>query len=250
MVYFCCKVKKLSPRRTWRNAPGGVFICTAAKMENNNPAVQYSMAFFDVQNLFRHAKDAFQENHGDGYHHPNFDPLKLHRKVASEFGFKPNLTRFYTGVPPQSESEMWSGYWSNRVLQLKRSGVLVETRPLRYHQEELPDGSFYKVPQEKGIDIRISLDLVSCTRKKEFDVAIIFSQDQDLAEAVKEVKSIAKEQGRFVKIVSAFPESEIASVGRGIDKTEWFKFDKSFYDECLDPRDYRPVKFQPVKLDI
>lgn len=202
------------------------------------------MAFFDVQNLFRHAKDAFQVTPGDGYHHPNFDPKKLHEKVAASLGYKPNLTRFYTGVPPQSESEMWSGYWSNRVLSLKRGGVVVETRPLRYHVEELTDGTLWKVPQEKGIDIRISLDLVSAARRKEFDVAIVFSQDQDLAEAVTEVKAIAKEQQRQIKIVSAFPESLNSSVKRGIDKTTWFMFDKTFYDACLDPRDYRPAKFQ------
>lgn len=87
------------------------------------------MAFFDVQNLYRHAKQSF----GDDYHHPNFDPKKLHLKVAQNFGFKTSLTRFYTGVPVQSESEMWAGYWSNRVLALKRAGVFVETRKLRYH---------------------------------------------------------------------------------------------------------------------
>lgn len=202
------------------------------------------MAFFDVQNLFRHAKDAFQTSHGDGYHHPNFDPLKLHLKVAEHFGLQKNLTRFYTGIPPQSESEMWSGYWSNRVLALKRAGVLVETRKLRYHTETLSDGTIKKVAQEKGIDIRISLDLVRCTRKKEFDAAIIFSQDQDLYEAVAEVRDIAQEQGRRIQIISAFPESETASTKRGIDKTDWFPFDKAFYDACLDPRDYRPAKFR------
>lgn len=207
---------------------------------------RYSMAFFDVQNLFRHAKDAFQQTAGDGYHHPNFDPLKLHAKVAEQLGVRPNLTRFYTGVPPVSESEMWGGYWNNRVLALKRARVLVETRKLRYHQEMLPDGTVYKVAHEKGIDIRISLDLVSCTRRKEFDVAIIFSQDQDLGEAVAEVKDIAREQGREIEIVSAFPQSPLASSSRGIDKTTWFKFDQAFYDACIDPHDYRPAKFQPV----
>lgn len=208
----------------------------------------YSMAFFDVQNLFRHAKDAFQENDGDGYHHPCFDPRKLHDKVAAANGLKPNLTRFYTGVPIPSESEMWSGYWSNRVLALKRAGVLVETRKLRYHTEVLLDGSRQTIPQEKGIDIRIALDLVKCTRRKEFDTAIIFSQDQDLGEAVIEARETAKEQGRTIRIISAFPESKSASSSRGIDRTDWFPFDKDFFDACLDPKDYRPIKFQPVKV--
>lgn len=211
------------------------------ELNNTAPAVTptlYAMAFFDVQNLYRHAWEAF----GGDYHHPNFDPKKLHHKVAEHFGFEPSLTRFYTGVPVISENEMWAGYWSNRVLALKRAGVYVETRKLRYHVEEFDDGTTATIAQEKGIDIRIALDLVKCARKKEFDVAIIFSQDQDLGEVVPEIRDIAKEQGRAIRLISAFPEN--ALFPRGIDKTEWFRFDKSFYDACLDPKDYRPVKFQ------
>lgn len=202
------------------------------------------MAFFDVQNLFRHAKDAFQEFGQSGYHHPNFDPIKLHRKVAEHLGCTPTLTRFYTGVPPPSQSEMWSGYWANRVRSLKRAGVLVETRKLRYHTEMMPDGSLRSIPQEKGIDIRISLDLVACTRRNEFDVAIIFSQDQDLSEAVAEAYETAKSHNRTIKFVSAFPQSKLASSSRGIDRTTWYQFDKAFYDACVDHYDYRPAQFQ------
>lgn len=209
-----------------------------------SPAL-FSMAFFDAQNLFRHAMAAFQETPDDNYHHPNFDPKKLHSAVAEKLGFKPNLTRFYSGVPLESDSELWGGYWANRKLALTRAGVLVTTRRLRYHVEQAADGTTIAVPQEKGIDIRIALDLVACARRKEFDAAIIFSQDQDLGEAVLEVRSIAKEQGRSVEIVSAFPTSGLATSSRGIDKTTWFPMDKAFYDACIDPRDYRPAKFRP-----
>ena len=90
----------------------------------------------------------------------------------------------------------------------------------------------------------VGLEVKSACRKKEFDAAIIFSQDQDLYEAVAEVRDIAQEQGRRIQIISAFPASETASTKRGIDKTDWFPFDKAFYDACLDPRDYRPAKFR------
>jgi uncharacterized LabA/DUF88 family protein len=210
----------------------------------------YSMAFFDAQNLYRHAREAFEESAEDPYHHPCFDPKKLHQKVAAELGCTPNLTRFYTGVPNASDQEMWAGYWANRLLALSRAGVDCTSRKLRYHTEnfETDEGEPFevKVPQEKGIDIRIALDLVSCARRKEFDVAIIFSQDQDLSEAAIELKDIAKAQGRTIKIVSAFPVSETASTARGIDRTDWFPMDKAFYDACIDPRDYRPAKFKPV----
>lgn len=82
------------------------------------------MAFVDGQNLYQHAKDAF------GHHHPNYDPAKLHAAVCAEHGWTPNLVRFYTGIPSAIETAMWAGYWSNCVLAMKRSGIVVTTRPL------------------------------------------------------------------------------------------------------------------------
>lgn len=196
------------------------------------------MAFFDGQNLYRHAKDAF------GHHHPNYDPKKLHHAVCAHFGFTPNLTRFYSGVPEESESRMWSGYWSNRVLAMKRAGIHVTTRKIRYHNEqvEMFDGTtkIIKTPQEKGIDVRIALDLVACARRREFQAAILFSQDHDLAEVVDEIRAIAREQEREIRIICAFPDSPTASYRRGVERTTWFRMDQEFYDRCLDPYDYRP----------
>lgn len=204
------------------------------------PPVRYAMAFFDGQNLYQHAKEAF------GYHHPNYDPVKLHHAVCANLGLTPNLTRFYTGVPDVNESPMWAGYWSNRVLAMKRAGIHVTTRKLRYHETpvEHPDGSteILKTAHEKGVDIRIALDLVACARRQEFGSAIIFSQDQDLHEVVAEVRDISKSLGKQIEIICAFPSGPKASSKRGIDKTSWFKMDQSFYDACLDPIDYRPAR--------
>jgi hypothetical protein len=69
---------------------------------------------------------------------------------------------------------MWAAYWSNRVLALKGTGVVVTTRPIRYRKQtiQLPDGNEEVVttPQEKGVDIRFALDVVSLARKRQFDV--------------------------------------------------------------------------------
>ncbi|MBI4667731.1 MAG: hypothetical protein HY747_00880 [Elusimicrobia bacterium] len=70
-------------------------------------------------------------------------------------------------------------------------------------------------------------------------MALIFSQDQDLSEVADEVRDIAREQGRWIKVASAFPFSTSAKNKRGIDKTDWIKIEKSTYDQCLDARDYR-----------
>lgn len=198
------------------------------------------MAFFDGQNLFRHAKDAF------GHYHPNYDPIKLHAAVCAKYGWTPNLVRFYTGVPNAIEDPMWTAYWNNRVLALKRAGVFVTTRPIRYHKEKViaADGEEQIVitPQEKGIDVRIALDLVAKARRREFHVAVIYSQDQDLHEVVQEVKDIAAEQRREIILACAFPDGPKATSKRGIDKTNWIRMDEAFYNACLDPRDYRPKR--------
>src|ERR1700751_3894582 len=225
--------------------PGGVSFFMAITDE---PAIKYMMAFFDGQNLYQHAKDAF------GHHHQNYDPIKLHKAVCEAKGWRPTLTRFYTGVPNAVESPMWTAYWANRVPPLKRAGFHVTTLPLRYRRAAIIDHYGDPVleddgqpvvsvtPQEKGIDVRLALDLVSCARTKQFDIALIFSQDQALQEVAKEIADIAKEQDDYQRVVFPVPVGPGASPRRGSDKTECFKMDQEFYDKCLDPWDYRPKK--------
>ncbi len=205
---------------------------------NDTPKPKRAMGFIDGQNLFQHAKDAF------GHHHPNYDPLKLHQAVCATHGWIPNLVRFYTGVPDRKHSPMWAAYWSNRVIALKRDGVYVTTRRLRYREKRilLADGSekIITTPQEKGIDVRLALDIVRLARKRNYSVAVIYSQDQDLAEVIQDVREIAIEQDRTIEIVCAFPSGPKATSRRGVDKTQWFRMDEEFYNACLDHRDYRP----------
>ena len=209
-------------------------------MPAEEPEVKRAVSFFDGQNLYRHAKEAF------GHHHPNYDPKKLTDAVCLAHGWQERGVRFYTGTPPVHKSALWHGYWSNRLLSMRRAGILVTKRPIRYHKNEvaLDDGTtqIVETPQEKGIDIRIALDVVRLTRSDQLDVAIIFSQDQDLAEVAEEVREIARSQQRWVKVVSAFPSGPNATSNRGIDKTDWFPMDQAFYDACLDPHDYRPPR--------
>ena len=131
---------------------------------------------------------------------------------------------------------------------MTRAGIAVESRPIRYreHEIEMPDGTTEKreIPQEKGIDLRLGLDVVRLARVSQLDVAVIFSQDQDLAEAVKELKEIARDSDRWIKAVSAFPDGSHASTKRGIDGADWYRMDQAFYDSYLDAHDYRPKKFQ------
>jgi uncharacterized LabA/DUF88 family protein len=64
----------------------------------------------------------------------------------------------------------------------------------------MPDGSIHitTTPQEKGIDVRLAVDLISMAFRGLYDVAVIYSQDQDLAEVVEEVHSLSSIQRRTI----------------------------------------------------
>jgi len=122
-------------------------------------------------------------------------------------------------------------------------GIRIYSRSLKYTDEEvkLPNGTSASVrySREKGIDIRIALDMVRMARENRYDVALIFSQDQDLSEVADEVKSISIQQNRWIKVACAFPSSPSYKNQRGIEKTEWIRMDQVTYDRGIDPNDYR-----------
>jgi len=202
------------------------------------PNTKRVVAFFDGQNLFHGAREAF------GYTYPNYSPLALAARVCGVQGFSLQQIRFYTGVPDRADNAFWSAFWSAKLLAMSRTGIVVFSRPLRYRNKEfrLPGGATFTrlVGEEKGIDVRLALDVIRMARKNELDVALVFSQDDDLSEVAKEVRSLAQEQERWIKIASAFPVSPTSRNRRGINYTDWIPIDRATYDACLDPRDYRP----------
>lgn len=205
------------------------------------PAEKRTVAFFDGQNFFRCAQFAFNLSY------PNFDPVLLAQKVCHEQGWKLSEVRFYTGLPDATKDPHWNYFWTQKLRVLgRKQNVQVITRPLRYRTKEvdLPDGTKETVEfaVEKGIDVRLALDVVKLGWRHEYDVALIFSQDQDLCEVVEDITSYAKTENRWIRIASAFPSATGYSNRRGIARTDWIRIDQTFYDACIDPGDYRPMK--------
>jgi len=82
--------------------------------------------------------------------------------------------------------------------------------------------------------------VVRLARENAYDVALLFSQDQDLSEVSDEVRAISTTQGRWIKVACAFPKSPTYTNTRGVNNTDWLPFDRVLYDPCIDPADYRP----------
>ncbi len=197
------------------------------------PAVKRAIAFFDGQNLFHAVKKAF------GYTFPNYDAPKLARAVCHARGWQLEQVRFYTGVPSPEGNASWNTFWTRKLLTMSRAGVHVFSRSLRYRNKVGSGGAPVLVGEEKGIDVRIAIDVLSCAFRGHCDVALVFSQDQDLSEIADEVRLIAQQENRWLKVASAYPVSAAADNRRGINKTDWVKIDRAVYDSCIDPWDYR-----------
>ena len=160
------------------------------------PRAKRAVGFYDGQNLYHHAKAAF------GHYYPNYDPVRLFREICRQQDWIESGVRFYTGVPAADKDPFWHQFWSKKLLALRRAGVLVVQRTLKYQTvrvvDDLGEEKTFTTGQEKGIDVRLALDVVRLALSQQLDIAVVFSQDQDLAEIAKEVREIAKIQDRWI----------------------------------------------------
>lgn len=202
------------------------------------PGEKRAISFIDGQNLFHSAREAF------GYIYPNYDVKALAEAVCARESWNSTQIRFYTGIPDPSDNHFWNYFWKGKLSVMGRQGVYVYSRTLRYRNKviRLSNGTSHSflAGEEKGIDVRIAIDIIRLALRRQYDIAVVFSQDQDLSEVAEELRYIAREQGRWIKIASAFLVSPTVRNRRGIEKTDWIRIDRSTYDSCLDPRDYRP----------
>jgi uncharacterized LabA/DUF88 family protein len=201
------------------------------------PRLRRAITFVDGQNLYHCTRETF------GYSYPNYDVLALSKAVCSLRAWTLSQVRFYTGFPDAKDDQRWNTFWSKKLLAIKRQGVWVFSRALRYRNREIAlSGGVtltHRLGEEKGIDVRIAIDLIRLAHRNAYDVAVVFSQDQDLSEVADEIRVISNEQRRWIKMASAFPFREGAPNCRGINGTDWIKLDRAMYDACMDPKDYR-----------
>jgi hypothetical protein len=196
------------------------------------PHPKRAIAFVDGQNLFHMAKLAF------GCRVPDYNPQRLALSVCQRMGWQHVGTYFYTGVPDQESAPFWHGFWASKLARMQDAGVVTFQRPLAYrvHWVRGGDGIWVRsrVGQEKGVDVRMALDVVRLAREGAFDVALLFTQDQDFVEVALEVRRVAQARHSWLKVASAFPEGRGSGRPRGVDRTDWVPIRWSEYRECRD----------------
>jgi hypothetical protein len=185
-----------------------------------------TIVLVDGQNLFHLAKRTWGNN--APYTWPSYDVQKLAVTLVSRVpGRSLAQVHFYTGVPDRRARPSLYRFWHNKLNHLQGQGVVV-------YQGRISSGD-----QEKGVDVRLALDLIRATYEKRYETAIIVSQDADFGPAVSLSKEIAHAQGRTLDFESAFPFSPGKGSRVGIPDTNWVHIDKAMYDACLDLTDYR-----------
>lgn len=194
--------------------------------------------FIDGQNLYLSAKRAF------GLRYPDFDIPKLGRHLSDRISpdEDPNI-RFYIGMPIARYSPHWTNFWSNKLQAAREAGVGVTTRDLRYLTEtdpNAPGGVRVLSAREKGIDLRIALDVMAAVRRPDCGNILIVSRDQDFQEVVRDVRALCEQTGRQIGIWSAFPEViNGPAFNRGVDGTTELMITREQYRTLRDQADYR-----------
>lgn len=195
----------------------------------------HMQVFIDGQNLYKSAKRAF------GYNIPNFDVMSLAHGLAEQNNCKLGGVHFYTGMPGKTEDLKWHNFWARKLVDMGRVGVNIFNPPLRYQNqiETMPDGSERStmMAREKGVDVRIAIDMVRHACLNTCDTMMLVSRDNDLAEAVKEARMIASSSRRRLEVLSAYPVSRECD-HKGVRDTRWVPMTAEFYNAHLDHRNY------------
>lgn len=132
--------------------------------------------YIDAQNVYRGARETF-------FHPPThftdgqIDPLKVSQRICSREspGNQRVLheVRIYTGRPDSTKQPRAYAAHMRQCSAWERQGITVIPRTLRYP----PDWDTSGHPQEKGIDVALSIDFVTGAIDDKYDVGIIFSTD-------------------------------------------------------------------------
>lgn len=151
--------------------------------------------FIDGQNLFKGVNRRFRGR---------LHPLLLARELAGDRELVG--THYYSGIHDADENRSMYELVRRRHDLIRRTGVIVTERTLRYHWEwrvdddDLPPPwhddaeakhrarvKRYRAAREKGIDVALALDAVAAALTDDTDVVIIVSRDRDLMEIAAEI---------------------------------------------------------------
>lgn len=144
-----------------------------------------SFVFIDGSNFYFKLKDLTRKLDGK-FHLLDFDFKRFSGWLSK--GSKLLEVHYYVGaVRQQDNNERSKRMYADQqrlLMKLKQQGIVVTLGQLIQH----PDKSYH----EKGVDVRVAVEMIRFARQDRYDVAYLVSSDTDLVPAVEEVKSLGK----------------------------------------------------------
>ncbi|MEN6645130.1 MAG: NYN domain-containing protein [Armatimonadia bacterium] len=166
------------------------------------PSRQNVVFFIDGMNLWHECERKF--------HHGNVHPDLLAAQFLGTRHLK--QIRFYCGIDNPRERPTRHASRTRQHKSFEAKGVYVWTNTMKYSDREavvegvppcqcgFRKSRMVRDAREKGIDLRIALDMLRMARHGEFDVAVLVSADNDMKQVVDELKRLADEIGRKIAV--------------------------------------------------
>lgn len=144
-----------------------------------------AIIFIDGNNFYFKLRD-LSENFTGSFSLLDFDYSGFAKKLVD-----PNILvqmRYYIGALRRQrgneKSEKMYADQQKLIGKLQQHSVVITLGQLIQH----PDKSFH----EKGVDVRLAVEMIRLAREGAFEIAYLLSSDTDLVPAVEEVKSFGK----------------------------------------------------------
>lgn len=157
-------------------------------------ATKSVIVFFDWQNVYMRAREAFYDHATDPVAKGQADPVDLahvlcedHARRHPDDAFELTQIRIYRGRPTQQDDPRGYNAFQRQVGRWSQNRKVVASfNDLRYPHDWGQPGCTTS-PREKGIDVALAVDLVSLAFDNAYDVAIVMSADYDLVPAISNV---------------------------------------------------------------
>ena len=140
------------------------------------------LVFIDGNNFYNGVKKLINDN--------SISLLYFDYKKFSDFLYKNGdcvETRYYIGAITRAGDKKSEAMYANQqrlIALLNRYNIPVILGTIIRH----PNSTFH----EKGVDVRIAVEMIRFARMEKYDKAVLISSDTDLVPAVEEVQSLGK----------------------------------------------------------
>jgi uncharacterized LabA/DUF88 family protein len=196
------------------------------------------IVFIDDSNVYRDARRCFfSENHPSSY--GRIRPYRYGMLLGERQPFGQDddrelkEVRVYGGTPNRHKDPETYAAFRRMVAEWSKTGAKAIMRPLRY-PEDWPDSP----AQQKGVDVKLALDVLVMGLRGDYDTAIVASTDTDLIPAFEACQALGVADKRTLEI-AAWRKGDFAKKITVPGLRLWCHYlDEDDYRTSRDSRDY------------